>query len=132
MTELHKELSEHRFKQALSAIQSAKFLIERHDYEGAANRTYYAVFHALRSVLALDKVDFRKHSGVISYFRKTYVKTNTFPNEVSKTIGKAFELRSEGDYDDYYEVSEKEITELVDRTEKMLYMIEEYLKSRIQ
>lgn len=45
------------------------------DYKGAANRSYYAIFHTMRSVLALDQIDFSKHSGVSAYFRKEYIKT---------------------------------------------------------
>ncbi len=131
MTEPHNALSKHRFNQALVAIQSAEYLIERKDYNGAANRIYYAVFHALRSILALDQIDFKKHSAVIAYFRKTYIKTNIFSVQVSKTIGKAFDLRAEGDYDDYYEVSEEEAVNLANETKFILGQIQQYLENRI-
>lgn len=131
MTELHNALSTHRFNQALTALQSAEYLIERKDYNGAANRIYYAVFHALRSVLAIDKVDFKKHSAVIAYFRKTYIKTNIFPIQLSKTIGKAFDLRAEGDYDDYYDVSEEEAVNLAKETKFLLNQIQQHLQNRI-
>ncbi len=131
MTKLHSALSAHRFNQAVTALQSAEYLIERKDYDGAANRIYYAVFHALRSILALDQIDFKKHSAVIAYFRKAYIKTNVFPLQISKTIGKAFDLRAEGDYDDYYEVSEEEVVSLAKETQFLLNQIQQYLKGRI-
>lgn len=131
MTELHNTLSKHRFNQALTALQSAEYLIERKDYNGAANRIYYAVFHALRSVLAIDQVDFKKHSAVIAYFRKTYIKTNIFPIQLSKTIGTAFDLRAEGDYDDYYDVSEEEAVNLAKETSFLLNQIQQHLQNRI-
>ena len=37
-------------------------------YRSANNRAYYSIFHAIRSVLALDGFDSKKHSGVISEF----------------------------------------------------------------
>lgn len=49
-----KELSKYRMEQARQCITSAKALVEIEDYKGAANRSYYAVFHAMRSVLALE------------------------------------------------------------------------------
>jgi len=58
-------LSEHRFEQAASCIKQAKILIDAYEYKGAANRSYYAVFHAIRSVLALEGRDFGKHTAVI-------------------------------------------------------------------
>lgn len=130
MTEPHNALSKHRFNQALTAIQSTEYLIEHKNYNGAANRIYYAVFHALRSILAINQVDFKKHSAVISYFRKSYIKTNIFPIQVSKTIGKAFDLRSEGDYDDYYDVSKEEAVNLANETKFLLNLIQQYLENQ--
>lgn len=130
MDDQHKDLSKHRFEQAKRSLASAKLLIENADFEGAANRTYYAVFHALRSVLALDEKDFSKHAGVISYFRREYIKSGIFPVEASIIIGDAFDIRSDSDYDDYYEVTEEEIRHLVASTEKLLGWIEKYLYER--
>ena len=70
---LEKEiLSQRRLAQAKQCLVSAKTLLSINDQRGAVNRAYYAVFHAMRSVLILEGKDFAKHSGVISYFRKTY------------------------------------------------------------
>ena len=69
------ELSQYRYEQAKQCIKSANVLVAAEDYKGAANRSYYAIFHAMRSVLALENKDFPKHSGVSAYFRKEYIKT---------------------------------------------------------
>ena len=66
------ELSKYRFEMSQSCLKSAKTLLEIGDYKGAANRSYYSIFHAIRSILALDKVEFKRHSGNISYFRQNY------------------------------------------------------------
>ncbi len=50
-------LSRYRFEQARQCIESAKLLMNAGDYKGAANRSYYAIFHAMRSVLALEEVE---------------------------------------------------------------------------
>ena len=130
MDEQHKDLSKHRFNQAKRSLASAKLLMNAGDCEGAANRTYYAVFHGMRSILALDEKDFSKHSGVISYFRREYIKSGIFSVEASVIIGEAFEIRSDSDYDDEYDVSLEEIQELVARTEKLLGWFAEYLQTR--
>ena len=128
MDERHKDLSKHRFQQAQRSLASAKLLINAGDFEGAANRTYYAVFHGMRSILALDEKDFSKHSGVISYFRREYIKTGKFPVEASVIIGEAFNIRSDSDYDDEYDIAE-EIKELAGSVEKLLDWFEEYLNN---
>lgn len=55
-----KDLAIYRLETAKQCIISAKALIEIADYKGAANRSYYAVFHSMRSVLALCSIDFSK------------------------------------------------------------------------
>ncbi|MGN0267892.1 MAG: HEPN domain-containing protein [Lachnospiraceae bacterium] len=34
------------------------------------NRCYYAAFYAVKAVLALESVDFRRHKDVIAYFNQ--------------------------------------------------------------
>ena len=130
MDEAHKDLSQHRYEQALRSLTSANLLIQHGDYEGAANRAYYAVFHGMRSILALEEKDFSKHSAVISYFRKEYIKTGIFPVEASVTIGDAFDIRSDSDYDDEYDIDEESIKALVARVDTMLKMFKDYLDTK--
>jgi len=96
-----KDMSNYRYEQAKQCLKSARTLIDSNDYKGAANRSYYAVFHAMRSVLALQNVDFGKHSAVISYFRKEYIKTGVFVVELSDIIENLFTVRNKCDYDDF-------------------------------
>lgn len=105
------DLCRYRLDKARICLKSAKTLIESNDYCGAANRSYYAIFHCIRSLLALDGTDFSKHSGVMSYFQRNYVKTGIFSKEYSKILTEAFEIRSESDYDDYYIISKDEVEE---------------------
>lgn len=107
------ELSKRRLEQAQQCIVSAEALRDIGDFKGAANRSYYAIFHAMRSVLALQAKDFAKHSGVISYFRKEYIKTGIFSVEISDIITEAFNVRSDCDYDDYYLIDKKEVNEQI-------------------
>lgn len=51
------DLSKYRLEQSKQCLKSSKVLYDVEDYKGSANRSYYAIFHALRSVLALEAVD---------------------------------------------------------------------------
>ena len=68
-------LSRVRLDAAKERIRFAGEIIKIGDYKTVANRSYYAVFSAMRAVLALDGFDSKKHSGVIAQFRKEYLKT---------------------------------------------------------
>ena len=71
-------LSHYRLEEAYDNIETAQLLVEHGKYKSAANRSYYAMFHCIRSILALDSKDFKKHSAVSAYFRKEYIKTGLF------------------------------------------------------
>ena len=100
------ELSKYRFETASSDLNAAVLLCNAKEYRGSVNRSYYAIFHALRSVLALDGFDSSKHSGIISYFNLNYVKSGKFDRNISKLISTAYRLREKADYQDFYIVTE--------------------------
>lgn len=113
MDERKKDLCDYRLEKAKKCLLSAKALVQLEDFCGAANRSYYSIFHSIRGLLALEGVDFSKHAGVIAYFQKNYVKSGIFEKEYSKILAEAFEIRSESDYDDYYVISKEEVEEQI-------------------
>ena len=44
--------------------------------------------YAIKAVLALDEVDFKRHKDAVAYFNKTYVATSIFPRELGKKLGR--------------------------------------------
>jgi len=124
-----KDLSIYRLEQAEQCLKSAKTLFTTGDFKGAANRSYYCVFHSMRSLLALEGKDFFKHSGVISHFRKTYIKTNVFDITLSDILDGLFGVRAESDYNDFYSISEEEIIEQINNAEFFFDCISKYLKN---
>lgn len=130
MNDSKKALAEYRLEQAQTCIKSSRVLVKENDYKGAANRAYYAIFHCMRSVLALDGQDFAKHSGVSAYFRKEYIKTGIFDVEYSDIIREAFDIRTDSDYDDFYVISKSEVEEQISNAQRFYDTIAEYLESR--
>ena len=122
-----KALSIRRMEQAEQCLESAKLLLEAYDIKGAANRSYYGIFHAIRAVLALEGKDFAKHSGVISFFRQNYIKTGILDVSLSDIITDAFQVRTECDYNDYYIISKAEVEEQVQNAERFIKTISDYL-----
>lgn len=127
MDERKKELCYYRLEKAKICLASAKVLVQSGDYCGAANRSYYAIFHCIRSLLALEGIDFSKHSGVMAYFQKNYVKSEIFAKEYSKILMEAFEVRSESDYDDYYMISKEDVNCQIQNAEFFLNGIIKYV-----
>ena len=86
-----KALSQARMEHAVECLSAARNLLETKNYKSAANRSYYAVFHAMRAVLAFDEIDMKHHSGIISEFRRRYIKTGIFEPRMSEIISVLFD-----------------------------------------
>ena len=125
-----KALSEARFDHAKECLDAAKSLLASSNYKSAANRSYYAIFHAIRAVLAFDGIDMKHHSGVISEFRKLYIKTNIFDIKLSQIISVLFDIRTESNYDDFFIISKSEVQEQIENAEYFLTEIEKFLLTK--
>ena len=125
-----KSLSNARFEHAIECLEAAKSLLESKSYKSAANRSYYAIFHAMRSLLAFDDIDMKHHSGIISEFRRLYIKTEIFDTKLSHIISVLFSIRTDSDYDDFFIISKDEVIEQIKNAEFFLNKISEYLNTK--
>lgn len=121
------ELVKHRLSTAEEKIVSAQILMEAGQYRDSVGRSYYAIFSALRAVLATREVDFSKHSGVIAYFQKEFIKTGIFDVKFSRYIQQAFQIRNSCDYDDFFIASRQDAVEQYMRADELLRAVREYL-----
>ena len=81
---------EYRLQTAKEKLHSAEILLASGQYKDSVGRSYYAMFSAIRAILALDKVDFSKHAAVIAYFQKeyiTYPESKTYIEKLMQKIG---------------------------------------------
>ena len=101
-------MSKFRLEQARECLELAKTTVDI-SARNAANRSYYSIFHSIRAVLALEGFDSKKHSGVISYFRRNFIKTGKFEPFFSDVIGNAFSVRNNSDYVDFYIVQKSDV-----------------------
>lgn len=124
-----KDLSKYRIEKAREDLETAKENLENGKYRASVNRSYYAVFHALRAVTALDGFDSQKHSGIIAFFNKKYVKTGVFSKDTSKMIESCYRLREKADYDDFYLIAKDEAVKQLNTAEILFKEIEKYLQS---
>ncbi len=122
------DLIHYRLSSAREKLTSAKLLLEAGLYKDSVGRSYYAIFSAIRAILAVRQVDFSKHAGVIAYFQKEFIKTGIFDKKYSKYLQQAFQIRNSCDYDDFFIVSEQDAEEQYERATEILTIIEEYIK----
>lgn len=124
------DLSKYRLESAYEDYQAAVDLLKLSHFKVANNRAYYAIFHAMRAVLALDGSDFKKHSGVIAYFRQNYIKSGIFDISLSEIINDASFIRNESDYSDFYIATKEEAESLIENAKIFLVEIENYINKK--
>ena len=122
-----KALSEYRLNQAKENLIEAEALYNINRYKGASNRAYYAIFHAIKSILALEEVDFKKHSSVIAYFNKEYISKEIFSRELGKRISEARFYREKSDYVDFYIITKEECESQIETARETIKYVEEYI-----
>ena len=136
MPDNREELKVYRLEMAKERLHSSKILLEAGSYKDSIGRSYYAMFTAVRALLAVEGQDFSKHAGVIAYFQKEYKKIvmnleaimgDRF-GKYSKYISQAFQIRNNTDYADFFLVSLQDAKEQYDRAEEFVKVIEEFLK----
>lgn len=126
------DLSLYRLSKAQQYLDDAKKTLAMEMYDTAANRSYYAIFHAARAVLALDGLDFKKHSGVISNFQMRYIKTGIFDKKLSNIIKSAFSLRTESDYEDFYIISKADVENQVSEADIFYQCVSAYITAEMR
>ncbi len=130
MHENRLELMQYRLAMAKERLESSRLLLEHQSYKDSIGRSYYAMFTAVRAILAMDGVDFKKHAGVISYFQREYVKTGIFEVQYSKYLSQAFQIRNNTDYADFFVVSREEAEEQYQRAADFYLRIASYLENK--
>lgn len=102
-----RELAGYRMKRAEEMLDGAYGNLKIGQYKTSLNRSYYAIFHAMRAANILKGFDSSKHFGVIAYFNKEYLKENIFDRSLSVIIKNSAFLKEKSDYDDFYIASKK-------------------------
>lgn len=130
-SEVEKDLSKYRLEKAKEMLDEADVLFVSKHYKGSNNRAYYSILHSMRAVLALDKYDSKKHSGIIAEFQRRYIKTGIFEREYSKIIMASSEIRNASDYDDYFIASREETQVQIENAKQFYHRVDAYIQMKL-
>ena len=126
------DFAKYRLDKARETLKTAELIFKDiKDYTSANNRAYYAIFYAIRAVLALEQVDFKRHKDVIAYFNKNYINTEIFPKQIGRKISQAQRIREDSDYDDEYVPSYEKTEQQIETAKELINLVEEYIKTKI-
>lgn len=125
------ELSLSQLKRASDITGFIPAYIDIGDYNGAVNRAYYAVFHAIKAVELLDNYDSKKHSGLIARFRQEYIKTGIIDVKYSDMIQDLSQFRNDSDYNILAVITLSDAQEQYANAKDFVSMIDDYIKMRL-
>lgn len=57
-------------------------------FKDTINRSYYAAFYAVKAVLAIEGVDFKRHKDVVAYFNQHYVANEIFTKALGRLLAR--------------------------------------------
>lgn len=121
----------YRLSRAKETVNTAEYIYKNlKDYTSANNRAYYAIFYAIRAVLALEQKDFKRHKDVIAYFNQYYINTEIFPKKIGRKIAQAQHIREDSDYDDEYQPSSEKTKQQIETAKELIKLVEEYLNEK--
>ena len=118
--ESRKAMIAYRQEKADVALDDALFLTDAGRYNLAANRLYYALYYAASALLLSKGVATKRHSGLITQMHLNFVKTGILTVEEGSLFKVMFELRHEGDYEDFVDVERADIEEYIPRVKELV------------
>lgn len=121
------ELAFYRMARAHEMLIAAESNLQIQQYKTSLNRSYYAIFHAMRAANILKGFDSSKHSGVIAFFNKEYIKNGTLERNLSMIIKSSSFLREKSDYDDFFIASKSDAKKQLENAKIFLNSIETLL-----
>jgi len=132
MDEKKNLLAQYRLQQAKESLEEARYLLEGgKSLRSVANRIYYGMFYAVLALLIYEPYSSSKHSGVLSYFNKRFVKGEIFSESLGRALTEAFELRQRGDYREYFELRKDQVEPLLDKAAEFIVTVKKYLHENL-
>ncbi len=126
--EKQKELAQYRVRQAEESLDEARYLLAgSKSARSVVNRAYYAMFYAVLALLVYEEFSSSKHSGVLSYFNRHFIKGGVFDKSLGLWLGKAFELRQRVDYRERAEPAQEQATQVLDQAERFVKTVTAHL-----
>ena len=114
---------------SLEALNDGKTCIDNNMLTTAQNRLYYAIFYSVVALGYLNNFITSKHTELIGWFNKKYIKANIFPINMGKVYKKTFDNRHKNDYTINYKPDKNELKQTLLDVEIFIDTIKKYIES---
>ena len=114
-------------EKAESILAEQEILRQAGFWSTMANRLYYALFHAVSSLLINDGHEVGTHKGAAIRFQQYYVKTQLFTVEEGRFYSQLQSMRESADYNCSYDVSEDDVVSRIEPARQLVEKIRQYI-----
>lgn len=114
-------------EKSLDTLEDARCNKEMRRWNSAANRLYYALFHAVTALFVSDGLAVSSHNGARTVFGREYVLTGLATDEEARLFSQMETMRERADYDATFKAGEELVFERFILVEKMINHIIELI-----
>ena len=126
-----KDLIKYRISRAKEAIEEVEVLIKAKKYNAAVTRIYYGIFYMITALSLIDNFPTSKHSQLIGYFNKNYIKQKIINSNIGKFLNRAYDLRTKSDYGELADFSKAEVEEYFKEMKLFISTIEKIINKKL-
>ena len=114
----------HRF------LKQAGMMCNLEQWDIAANRYYYACFHAVQALFIHNGLSSRRQTGMLTQFGLHFVKTGIIEDRLGAFLTRMEQLREKGDYNCLFEVTKDELLSFVEPAHELIDKISSQIQER--
>ena len=121
-------LVQHEIERARLHLAQADEMLSLGHWDMAANRQYYACYHAVQALFVSHEIICTTHRGLIAKFSLHFVKTGIITMQQGSFLSHIMQLRQKADYNCYYDISETEVRSLSEPTHEFVNTVLNLIK----
>jgi uncharacterized protein (UPF0332 family) len=126
-----RQLALYRIQQAEESLDEARYLLAGNKSpRSVLNRAYYSMFYSILTLLIFEPYSSSKHSGVLSYFNRRFIKGGIISKDIGRAVNKAFDIRQRGDYRENISLSPDQVEPFLVWADRLIESVRDILKNR--
>ena len=117
----------YRRQKSLATLKEAEDMIQTSHWNLAIQRLYYSAFYMASALLLKNKISAQSHNGVVSQLGLHFIVTGKLNKTEGRLYSRLLQNRITGDYNNFFDFTEEDATELLEPTQKLISKLEQLI-----
>jgi uncharacterized protein (UPF0332 family) len=104
-------------------LEQAEMVRNLQQWDLAANRYYYACFHAVQALFIHNGLASKTHAGMLRQFGLHFIKTGIVEDRLGGFLTRMEQLREKGDYNCVFSITEEELSTIIGPARELVDVI---------